>query len=67
MVAKVADGLSNKTFPDMVPRKSGWSHSPDVRFVCQVTYGRYVAHVFSGDEDDVRQRAAAQSILVTSG
>ena len=48
-------------------KESFWKGHPNFRFVCLVTFGRYVAFVSSGDENDVRQRAAAQyAILVNS-
>jgi serine/threonine kinase PknH len=40
----------------------------NARFECFVSYGRYIAAVTSNEENDVRQRAAAQyAILVNSG
>jgi serine/threonine protein kinase len=48
-------------------KQTVWSNDQDFRFVCWVSFGRYVAFVFSGKENDVRQRAAAQyAILVNS-
>ncbi|MGY0497329.1 DUF7373 family lipoprotein [Nocardia sp. FBN12] len=39
--------------------------NPAVRYVCRVPYGRYVATVFSAEEQQIRQKAAAQySLLV---
>jgi hypothetical protein len=44
-----------------------WADHPNVRFICFVTSGRYVSSVVSNDENDVRQRGAAQyAILVNS-
>ncbi len=40
----------------------------NARFECYVSFGRYIAEVWSNEEKDVRQRAAAQyAILVNSG
>jgi hypothetical protein len=40
----------------------------NARFACFVSYGRYIASVWSNEEKDVRQRAAAQyAILANSG
>ena len=48
-------------------KQSIWADRPNGRFVCLVAFGRYVALVASGDENDVRQRGAAQyAILVNS-
>jgi hypothetical protein len=48
-------------------KQSFWKDRPNLRFVCFVAFGRYVAYVGSNDESDVRQRAAAQyAILVNS-
>jgi len=48
-------------------KQSYWAGHPNFQFSCLVTFGRYVAFVSSGDENDVRQRAAAQyAILVNS-
>jgi hypothetical protein len=48
-------------------KQSLWADHPNARFVCLVAFGRYVAFVGSNDENDVRQRAAAQyAILVNS-
>jgi hypothetical protein len=48
-------------------KQSIWAKKPNSRFVCRVAFGRYVARVFSNEEKDVRQRAAAQyAILVNS-
>ena len=48
-------------------KQSIWKDRPNARFVCAVTFGRYVAFVSSAQEDDVRQRGAAQyAILVNS-
>ena len=44
-----------------------WADNANARFVCFVQYGRYIAMVPSGEEKDVRIRAAAQyAILVNS-
>ena len=44
-----------------------WADDANKRFGCVVSFGRYVAFVWSNEEKDVRQRAAAQySILVNS-
>jgi hypothetical protein len=43
-----------------------WKDTPNTRFVCSVTFGRYVASVFSGDEKDALQRAAAQFALLVN-
>jgi hypothetical protein len=44
-----------------------WAGTERLRFRCGVIYGRYVAWVNSAEENDVRQRAAAQyAILVNS-
>ncbi|OBK24336.1 hypothetical protein A5634_03090 [Mycobacterium asiaticum] len=41
--------------------------TPNARFACYVSFGRYISSVTSGEENDVRQRAAAQyAILVNS-
>jgi hypothetical protein len=44
-----------------------WADNANGRFGCFVSYGRYIGEVFSNEEKDVRQRAAAQyAILVNS-
>jgi serine/threonine kinase PknH len=44
-----------------------WADNANARFVCFVSFGRYVASVWSNEEKDARQRAAAQyAILVNS-
>jgi serine/threonine kinase PknH len=44
-----------------------WADNANARFVCYVSYGRYIGAVLSGEEKDVRIRAAAQyAILVNS-
>lgn len=48
-------------------KQSLWKDTPTRRFVCLMAFGRYLAFVGSSDENDVRQRAAAQyAILVNS-
>jgi hypothetical protein len=48
-------------------QRSIWADHPNNRFICLVTFGRYVALVASNDENDVRKRGAAQyAILVNS-
>lgn len=48
-------------------KQSLWADAANLRFQCLVTYGRYIATVWSNEEKDVRQRAAAQyAILVNS-
>jgi serine/threonine kinase PknH len=48
-------------------KQNVWAANERVHFVCGVIYGRYVAWVRSAEENDVRQRAAAQyAILVNS-
>ncbi|HTQ21592.1 DUF7373 family lipoprotein [Mycobacterium sp.] len=44
-----------------------WASDANYRYQCLVSFGRYVGHVWSSEEKDVRQRAAAQyAILVNS-
>jgi serine/threonine kinase PknH len=44
-----------------------WADNANGRFGCFVSFGRYIGSVFSNEEKDVRQRAAAQyAILVNS-
>ena len=43
-----------------------WADSANLRFVCNVTYRRYLATVWSNEEDDVRQRAAAQYAILAN-
>ena len=48
-------------------KRSFWADHPDNRFICDVVFGRYVSSVASNDENDARQRGAAQyAILVNS-
>lgn len=48
-------------------KKEVWADNEKVRFQCLVAFERYVAVVFSNEEQDARQRAAAQyAILVNS-
>ncbi|MDT5328397.1 MAG: serine/threonine kinase PknH, partial [Mycobacterium sp.] len=48
-------------------KQSLWTDHPNNRFICLVAFGRYVSSVASNDENDVRQRGAAQyTILVNS-
>lgn len=48
-------------------KKEFWADNDNARYQCMVTYGRYYAGVISNEQDDVRQRAAAQyAILVNS-
>ena len=47
-------------------KQSTYKDAPGLRFECYVTYDRYVAGVASGDEADVRQRAAAQYALLVN-
>jgi serine/threonine protein kinase len=59
------DGLTNAKCYEQ--KQKIWSDNDKVRFVCGVSFGRYVAWVWSNEEKDVRQRAAAQyAILVNS-
>ncbi|MGK2882595.1 MAG: DUF7373 family lipoprotein [Mycobacterium sp.] len=44
-----------------------WTDSPTIRFACLLSFDRYTAAVYSGEENDVLQRAAAQyAILVNA-
>jgi serine/threonine kinase PknH len=43
-----------------------WKDDPNSRFVCSVTFGRYVANVQSADQKDALQRAAAQYALLVN-
>jgi serine/threonine kinase PknH len=43
-----------------------WSDNANARFVCYVSYGRYIASVISNEEKDVHQRAAAQYALLVN-
>jgi serine/threonine kinase PknH len=44
-----------------------WADNANGRFGCFVSFGRYIGEVFSNEDKDVRQRAAAQyAILVNS-
>jgi serine/threonine kinase PknH len=48
-------------------KRNVWADNANSRFGCWVTYGRYVALVWSNEEKDLNQRAAAQyAILVNS-
>jgi serine/threonine protein kinase len=48
-------------------KEETWKDNPNARFICRVAFGRYAAYVYSNEEKDVRQRAAAQyAILVNS-
>lgn len=59
------DGVDNAHCYEQ--KQSLWKDRPNARFACAVTFGRYVAFVRSAQEDDVRQRGAAQyAILVNS-
>jgi hypothetical protein len=40
--------------------------TPGIKFECYVQYDRYVAGTYSGDDADVRQRAAAQYALLAA-
>ncbi len=57
-------GVPDATCYEQKPDK--WKDDPSNRFYCSLTYGRYVASVFSGDEKDVLQRAAAQYALLVN-
>jgi serine/threonine protein kinase len=59
------DGLKDaKCFEQ---KQEMWADNANARFVCYLSYGRYIAAVPSGEEKDVRIRAAAQyAILVNS-
>jgi hypothetical protein len=59
------DGLPNaRCFEE---KQAIWADNANGRFGCLVSYGRYIGEVFSNEETDVRQRAAAQyAILVNS-
>ncbi|OBA70770.1 hypothetical protein A5641_11905 [Mycobacterium sp. 1554424.7] len=43
-----------------------WSDNAQSRFVCGVSFGRYVAFVWSDEEKDARERAAAQYALLVN-
>ena len=43
-----------------------WADSANIRFVCSVTFGRYIASVWSNEEQDARQRAAAQYAILAN-
>jgi hypothetical protein len=43
-----------------------WKDAPNYRFGCSVTYGRYVASVFNGEQKGVLQAAAAQYALLVN-
>ena len=59
------DGVANSRCFEQKPQF--WTDNPNVRFVCFLSFGRYTAAVWSNEEKDVRQRAAAQySILVNA-
>ena len=59
------DGLSNARCFEQ--KQKVWSDNAQARFGCGVSFGRYVAFVWSNEEKDARQRAAAQyAILVNS-
>jgi hypothetical protein len=42
------------------------SSTPGFKFECYLLYDRYVAGTYSGDDADVRQRAAAQYALLAA-
>jgi len=59
------DGLSDAKCYEQ--KNAIWADNANTRFVCWVSFGRYVAEVSSNEEKDARQRAAAQyAILVHS-
>jgi serine/threonine kinase PknH len=59
------DGLNNARCFEQ--KQEVWSDNAQARFGCGVSFGRYVAFVWSNEEKDARQRAAAQyAILVNS-
>jgi len=74
MVEADAKDIDHKiTAPQGVPdavcyeqNQDQWKDNHDVRFVCVVASGRYVASVYSGEEKDVLRRAAAQYALLVN-
>jgi len=60
------DGLANAA-RCFETKQELWAQSAKARFMCYVTFGRYVAGMTSGEEKDARRRAAAQyAILVNA-
>jgi hypothetical protein len=77
---KIADSVRSEFVdhdiapPDGLPearcfenKQAIWADNANARFGCFVSFGRYIGSVYSNEEKDVRQRAAAQyAILVNS-
>jgi serine/threonine kinase PknH len=61
------DGLSSDIAKCYEQKQRFWKDNESARYVCQVTYGRYIGLVYSGEEKDVRQRAAAQYAILANG
>jgi serine/threonine kinase PknH len=59
------DGLPNARCYEQ--KQAIWADDANSRFECMVSFGRYIAEVWSNEEKDARERAAAQyAILVNS-
>ena len=60
------DGLSSDVARCYEQKQRFWKDNESGRYVCQVTFGRYVGLVSSGEEKDVHQRAAAQYAILAN-
>jgi serine/threonine kinase PknH len=58
------DGLTNARCFEQ--KQEIWADNANGRFVCLVSFGRYVASVWSNEEKDARQRAAAQYAILAN-
>ncbi len=58
------DGIKNAQCVEQ--KQAIWADNANVRFVCSVTFGRYIASVWSNEEQDARQRAAAQYAILAN-
>ncbi len=58
------DGIKNARCVEQ--KQAIWADSANIRFVCSVSFGRYIASVWSNEEQDARQRAAAQYAILAN-
>jgi predicted Ser/Thr protein kinase len=58
------DGIKNARCIEQ--KQKLWADDANIRFVCSVTFGRYIASVWSNEELDARQRAAAQFAILAN-